>query len=147
MSGPAKNNWTGQGGMESDIVSILDTSVNLGPAELVTEKALFRLEKTDLPTKKAGDKHVGIDNHPDHLASRSPNSFSCRCAAISALISSGVIASSPRRLAPAQAFVSQSGRRRCRADEVLDTHDDDDRFAAPVDCGVFLSSVRLLRTP
>jgi hypothetical protein len=59
--------------------------------------------------KNAGDQHVGIDNCPDHFALRPVDSFSCRCAAISALISSGVNASSPRRLAPAHAFVSQSG--------------------------------------
>jgi hypothetical protein len=80
--------------------------------------------------KKAGDQHVGIDNCPDNLASRPVDSFSCRCAAISALISSGVNASSPRRLAPAHAFVSQSGQRRSRSDEVLHAHDDDGRFAA-----------------
>jgi hypothetical protein len=59
--------------------------------------------------KNAGDQHVGIDNCPDHFALRPVDSFSCRCAAISALISSGVNASGPRRLAPAHAFVSQSG--------------------------------------
>ena len=49
---------------DADIVSILDTSVNLGPAELVTEKALFRLEKTDLPTTAApsGLKHFKVES-------------------------------------------------------------------------------------
>src|SRR5271166_1473649 len=59
--------------------------------------------------KKARDQYIGIDNRPDHLIPGAAESFLRRCAAISALISSGVSASRPRRLAPVQAFCNQSG--------------------------------------
>jgi hypothetical protein len=49
---------------DADIVSILDTSINLGHAEVVTERALFHLEKTDLPTTDAplGLKHFKVES-------------------------------------------------------------------------------------
>jgi hypothetical protein len=89
--------------------------------------------------EKAGDQYVGINNRPDHLASRPADFSSRRCSAISALISSGVIASSPRRLAPAQAFVSQSGGGAAvRMKSCTHAHDDDGGFTAPVDDETFV---------
>ena len=48
---------------DADTVSILDTSVNLGRVEVVTERALFQLEKTDLPTPATplGLKHFKVE--------------------------------------------------------------------------------------
>ena len=60
--------------------------------------------------EEAGDQHIGIDDRPDHFTPPGVTG-SClrRCAVISASISAGVKVSSPRRLAPLQAFSSQSG--------------------------------------
>lgn len=58
-----------------------------------------------------------------------------RCEVISASVSADVKVSSPRRLAPLQAFSSQSGG---GADEILHAHDHDRWLAAAVDNEAFI---------
>ena len=60
--------------------------------------------------EKAGNQHIGIDDRPDHFTPPGvTRSGLRRFSAISASMSAAVRVSSPRRLAPLQAFCSQSG--------------------------------------
>jgi hypothetical protein len=60
--------------------------------------------------EKARNQHVGIDHHPNHPASGIAERFlPRRYVAISVSMSPRVRTSSPRSLAPDQAFCSQSG--------------------------------------
>ena len=61
----------------------------------------------------------------------------CRCR-ISASISAGASLSSPRCLAPVQAFSSQSGGGADGADKILHAHDHDGGLAAAVDDEAFV---------
>jgi hypothetical protein len=100
------------------------------------------LDIQSLITRQGQISFEQLISSANHLASRPSDSVSCRCAAISALISSGVTASSPRRLAPAQAFVSQSGGGAAVRMKSCTLMIDDGRFTAPVDDETFKTTLQ-----